>query len=218
MNRISTGVPGLDQILRGGLLAGRVYLVHGESGTGKTTLGLHFLSAGAGDALLITFGQPAERIRSDAAGMGLNIQKVTILDFTPPPETFAEMQSYDIFSPSEVEREPVTEQISKAIQEKKPKRIVVDGFSFFKSLAGDAFQQRRLLQSFFRFATANNATLIIVSDEHSCARDVDAIIHLESGEDGRTIRVEKFRGSDFQAGYHPMRLGGEGLHVPLSAA
>jgi circadian clock protein KaiC len=218
MNRISTGVPGLDQILRGGLLPGRVYLVHGQSGTGKTTLGLHFVSSGQEEGLLITFGQAADRIRADAAAIGLSVENVTILDFTPPAETFAEMQTYDIFSPSEVEREPMAARISKAIQEGKPKRIFVDSFGWFKSLASDAFQQRRLAQSFFRFATARNATLMIASDEQSCARDVDGIIHLESEDDGRTIRVEKFRGSDFQGGYHPMRLGSQGLHVPLSAA
>jgi circadian clock protein KaiC len=218
MNRISTGISGLDQILRGGLLPGRVYLVQGESGTGKTTLGLHFLSAGEGEGLLITFGESADRIRADAAAVELDIEDVTILDFTPAAEAFSEMPEYDIFSPGEVEREPIIQEISKAIGEMKPKRIFVDGFAWFKNLAADPFQQRRLAQSFFRFATASSATVVIASDERSCARDVDGIIQLESGEDVRTIRIEKFRGSDFQAGFHPMRLGSKGLHVPMSAA
>src|SRR6185295_3319049 len=110
--RVPTGIAGLDYILRGGLLAGRVYLVYGEPGTGKTTLGLHFLSSGpagpsepSGDGgLLITFAQTAEHLRSDANALGLNIENVTILDLTPPPETFAEMQTYDVFSPGDVER------------------------------------------------------------------------------------------------------------------
>jgi len=44
--RVSTGVPGLDEILKGGLLPGRSYLVRGGPGTGKTTLGFHFLCEG----------------------------------------------------------------------------------------------------------------------------------------------------------------------------
>ena len=49
ISRLSTGVSGLDEVLRGGLIPGRAYLVRGGPGTGKTTLGLHFLTAGAGN-------------------------------------------------------------------------------------------------------------------------------------------------------------------------
>lgn len=44
--RLSSGVPGLDEILYGGLIPERTYLVRGDTGTGKTILGLHFLLAG----------------------------------------------------------------------------------------------------------------------------------------------------------------------------
>ncbi len=44
--RVSTGVPGLDDILAGGLMANRLYLVEGQPGAGKTTLALQFLLAG----------------------------------------------------------------------------------------------------------------------------------------------------------------------------
>jgi circadian clock protein KaiC len=47
---------------------------------------------------------------------------------------------------------------------------------------------------------------------------VDGVIDLEFSQEGRTIRVTKFRGSDFHAGHHPMRLTGTGLQVPLKAA
>ena len=216
--RILTGIPGLDHILHGGLLPGRTYLVHGEAGTGKTTLGLHFLSCDPASGLLITFSQTAERVRSDAASLSLDLANLTILDFTPSAEAFSEMQIYDIFSPSEVEREPLSRQISKVIEEKAPKRIFVDSFGSFRSLATDAFQRRRLAQSFFRFATMRGGTLLIASEETECARDVDGVILLTSGTEGRSVRVTKLRGSDFHAGTHPMRLSSEGLDIPLSAA
>src|SRR5690349_17239456 len=102
-DRISTGIQGLDKILYGGLLPERVYLISGEPGSGKTTLGLHFLAAGAAAGertLMITFGQPADHIRADASSVGLEIGQVKILDLTPPPEAFSEFQMYDIFSPA----------------------------------------------------------------------------------------------------------------------
>ena len=216
--RISTGISGLDHILHGGLLPGRTYLVHGEPGTGKTTLGLHFLSCDPSSGLLITFSQPDERIRSDAASLSLDLANLSILDFTPSASTFAEMQIYDIFSPSEVERDPLTRQISQVIEEKAPKRIFVDSFGSFRSLAADAFQQRRLAQSFFRFATMRGSTLLIASEEKECARDVDGVILLTSGAEGRSVRVTKLRGSDFHDGTHPMRLSSEGLDIPVNAA
>jgi circadian clock protein KaiC len=216
--RISTGITGLDNILQGGLLTGRTYLVYGEPGTGKTTLGLHFLSCDPASSLLISFSQTADRIRSDAESLNLDITDLTILDFIPPAETFAEMQIYDIFSPAEVEREPLSRQISTVIEEKNPKRIFIDGFGSFRGLATDAFQHRRLAQSFFRFATMRGGTLLIASEEKDCARDVDGVILLASGPEGRSVRVTKLRGSDFYAGNHSMRLSSEGLDISLSAA
>ena len=100
-NRISTGIQGLDNILLGGLIPERAYLVSGESGSGKTTIGMHFIAAGlaAGErVLMITFGQPADHIRADAESIGLDLNAANMLDLTPPPEAFAEDQVYDIFS------------------------------------------------------------------------------------------------------------------------
>src|SRR5437879_1899041 len=114
-NRISTGIQGLDNILLGGLIPQRVYLLSGESGSGKTTLGMHFIATGvaAGErVLMITFGQPADHILADAESIGLDLKLAEILDLTPPPEAFAEDQLYDIFSPAEVERGPITAEMS----------------------------------------------------------------------------------------------------------
>jgi len=215
--RLSTGIEGLDHILRGGLLPGRVYLVNGESGTGKTILGLHFLSAGE-SGLLITFVQSAEQIRADAASLGFNLNTIRILDLSPPAEAFVETQTYDIFSPDEVEREPISRQMSKAIDEARAQRIFVDSFGHFRDLAGDAFQHRRFAQSFFRFATREGATLMIASEDRSCANDVDGIIQLEFSQEIRSLRVLKFRGSDFGTGSHPMSLTGKGLQILSNAA
>ncbi len=218
--RVSTGIQGLDKILLGGLIPRRAYLVYGEPGSGKTTLGLHFLAVGASireTALMISFGQPEPNVRADASSIGLDIGSVKILDLTAPPETFSENESYDIFSPAEVEDEPMTAQISKEIRSLQPGRIFVDSFGQFRNLATDEFHRRRLVQSFFRLTTEQGATVLVASHESEYARDVDGVIQVELAQ-GRTIRVTKFRGSDFRAGHHPMRLTSSGLEVLLSAA
>jgi circadian clock protein KaiC len=215
--RVSTGIKGLDHILCGGLLPGRTYLVHGHPGTGKTTLGLHFLAAGEG-GLLIAFGQSAEHIRADANSFGINIDKVRILDLSPPAEMFSEVRAYDIFWTAEVEREPISQEITTAVAELRPSRIFVDGFGYFRSFVSDKFHYRRLAQSFFRFATRDGATLLIGSEDRMSARDADGVIQLEFSTEGRSIAVSKFRGSDFIAGRHPMRLSGRGLETFPTAA
>ena len=219
--RQSTGIPGLDHILRGGFLPSRVYLVYGEAGSGKTTFGLHFLAAGRGAGergLLISFGQPEAHVRRDAKAVGLGIDDVPILDLGPRPETFSEQHTYDIFTPAEVERDPLSVEISRSIQRIRPQRIFVDSFEDFRQLAPDPFHHRRLVQSFFRFATDGGATLVVACTEAESARDADGLIRLDFSLEGRGLRVIKFRGSGFHAGHHPVLLTDTGLQVPFSAA
>lgn len=75
LERVSTGVEGLDRMFGGGLLAGTTTLVLGPTGTGKTTLGYHFLSAGGeGDpALLFGFYETPERLRLSAGQKGIDL-------------------------------------------------------------------------------------------------------------------------------------------------
>ena len=84
--RLSTGTVGLDEILHGGLVSSRAYMVRGGPGTGKTTLGLHFLTAGLPlreKPLFITMGEPEEQIRRNAEGLGFKLEAVTFLDLSP---------------------------------------------------------------------------------------------------------------------------------------
>jgi circadian clock protein KaiC len=78
-DRPSTGVPGLDEVLHDGPIPGRAYLVRGGPGTGKTTLGLHFLTAGARSgerALLITLEEPEGHLRQNAEARGFELAGV----------------------------------------------------------------------------------------------------------------------------------------------
>lgn len=109
--RVSTGIDGLDVVLYGGLIPKRAYLVRGGPGCGKTTLGLHFLTEGIGkgeSSLFISLGEPEAEILANAQTIGIDLTLVHFLDLSPNATFFTEVQTYDIFSPAEVEREPVT--------------------------------------------------------------------------------------------------------------
>lgn len=75
----STGVPGLDSILCGGLSPGRFYLLEGLPGSGKTTLSLQFVAEGArrGErALYLTLGESRDELAAVAAAHGLPMDGV----------------------------------------------------------------------------------------------------------------------------------------------
>ena len=75
--------------------------------------------------LLISWGQPEGNVRRDAKAVGLEIDDVPVLDLSPRADTFSEQHTYDIFSPAEVERDPLSLEISRAIQRIRPQRIFV---------------------------------------------------------------------------------------------
>lgn len=220
--RLSTGIRGLDEVLYGGLIPGRAYLVRGRTGTGKTTLGLHFLTTNVAEAkqtLLITLGEPAVEIRINAERLGFDLQGLTFLDLSPTSVFFTEVQSYDIFTPAEVEHEPTSQKIIEQVKTLKPQRVFLDTMTLFRYLSSDAFQFRKQVLSFLRFLREQGATTLFTAEVSDMALDddlqfmSDGVIHLDQFSEGRALSVTKFRGSDFQSGNHSFRLTNTGMEV-----
>jgi circadian clock protein KaiC len=224
--RCPTGVAGLDEILHGGLVPERAYLVRGAPGTGKTTLGLHFLLEGVAQGesvLLITLESNEEQLRADAASQGMDLSQVSILDLSPTREFFAENQSYDIFSPADVERDPTTERIVRTIEELRPKRVFVDAITTLRYLAPDAFQFRKQALSFLRYLVEHGSTVLMSSEPTANVPDddlrfmsdgiIDVAMMPKHGSRRRTLAITKLRGSDFEGGHHAMRLTGDGMRI-----
>jgi circadian clock protein KaiC len=220
--RMPTGVTGLDEILYSGLIAHRAYLLHGNPGSGKTILGLHFLTTGAAKgerALFITMGETEDQIRANAITSGFDLSGVEFLDLAPSPDFFAQIQTYDIFSPADVEREPTTERITTEVDRLKPLRVFIDSMTHFRYLSSDSLQFRRQTHSFLRFLIDRGGTVLFTSEDSNAHPDddlqyiSDGIIRLEHNKDARTLSVAKFRGSDFMSGEHSMRLSGRGMEV-----
>lgn len=220
--RISTGVRGLDDVLRGGLQPYRAYLVRGGPGTGKTTLGMNFLAAGArrGErTLCISFGEAPEQLRANARGIGLDVEHIEFLDLSPDTAFFSEVEAYDLFSPAEVEREPTTRRIVERVEDLKPQRVFLDALTQLRYLTPDPLQFHKQILSFVRFLVKHGATVLFSSEASERMPDddlqflSDGIISLEMSERGRTVTVRKFRGSDFRKGAHTLRLADDGFVV-----
>jgi len=84
--RVPTGIPGLDRMLGGGLIAGRPYLVTGGTGSGKTLLGLTFLIEGmrrGEDVLLVAVDEPPNEIVENVRSLGWDLSSIKTLDANP---------------------------------------------------------------------------------------------------------------------------------------
>jgi len=222
LDRVTTGVPGLDEVLHGGLVDGRSYLVRGRPGSGKTILGFHFLTAGAAageTALFINLEEEERDTRANAASLGFDLAGVEMLDLSPSSEFFARDQSYSVFGADEVEGDDLTERIADRVAELGPDRVFVDPVTQFRYLTSDDYQFRKQVLSFLRFLEEQDATVLFTSQRTSDSTDEDlqfmsdGIVELSYSDDVRRIAVPKFRGSDRQGGRHGMAIRGDGLHV-----
>lgn len=218
--RMSSGIAGLDEILHGGFISGRSYLLTGQPGTGKTTIGWHFLTAQEAEpALYITFGQPEGELRQDAEHQGFRIANVAFLDLSPSAQIFTNVEHYDVFSPAEIEREPMVRSIIETVGKTNPRRILIDSMSYVRAVSAGESHFRKQTLSFLRYLTERGAVVLMTSESSTLAPDDDlrfvsgGVIELSNGERNRTLEVTKMRGSRFSAGQHTLTLGDRGAAV-----
>ncbi|MDQ7063598.1 MAG: gas vesicle protein GvpD [candidate division KSB1 bacterium] len=222
-DRLPSGIPGLDEIIQGGFIQNRSYLIRGLPGSGKTTLGLHFLcSASAKNnekSLYITLSENENIIRDNAGRLGFDLSRVHFLDLSPTSAHFSGSKDYTIFFPAEVEQEETTQKIVTAVKKLKPKRVFIDAITQLRYLTVDTYHYRRQVLSFLRFLIESGATVLLTSEGSPEAPDEDlqflsdGVIQLDFSSAGRSISIKKFRGSDFRSGPHAMALTNRGMVV-----
>ena len=126
-----TGVPGLDDILGGGLARGRLFLLEGEPGAGKTTIAMRFLIEGADEGepgLYITLSETADELRAAAASHGwtLDPAKLDILEVIPPESLLDADQQQSLLYSSDLELGETTRLIFDEFEKRNPARVVLD--------------------------------------------------------------------------------------------
>ncbi|MGM0446916.1 MAG: ATPase domain-containing protein [Methanobacteriota archaeon] len=220
--RASTGIPGLDEVLSGGFVPTRSYMVRGQAGSGKTILSFHFLQQGIDEgetALFINLEEDLRDLKANAAALGFDTDAIEFLDLSPSADAFVEDESYEVFAPSEVEREPLTKRIVEGVTAIDPDRVVVDPLTQLRFLLSDDYQFRKQVVGFMRFLKDRGATVLFtVQNTKSLPTDdlefiTDGTIRLDVGAFGKTVRVPKFRGSSTQGGDHAYRVTDSGIEV-----
>jgi len=176
MTRLSIGIEGLDEVLLGGLLAGRVYMVKGQPGTGKTTLGMQFLIEGARQGepvLFITLSESEDELRANAALHGWDLEGVEFLDIHLGTEGISTETQYSIFHPADVELIPVLNQILEALVRLKPRRVVFDSLTQVRLLSRDPLRYRRQILALKSELLARNITTLFLGESEKPELDAE---------------------------------------------
>jgi circadian clock protein KaiC len=157
--RLATGVPGLDELMGGGIPAGDAVLLTGPTGTGKTTFATQFVAAGAAAgeaAVVVVFEEYPERYIARAAALGLD------------PQAMVDAGTLRVIylRPLDLSVDETLAEILAAVAAVGATRVVIDSVSGFEIALAPAFRED-FRESFYRLVgalTAVGATVLMTTE------------------------------------------------------
>lgn len=225
---LSTGIAGLDKILSGGLPAGRMYLVTGAPGTGKTTLSLQFALAGlaAGERVLyLTLSQSREELEMIARSHGFEIDGLTIADLTDAAGLLGSGGDHTVFYPGEVDLTELIDRVREEVERVDPQRLIIDSATEFRLVAGEELRFRRHILALRQFLVTRGCTTLVIDPDAGNQTDSFAIHSLvygtllleqhppNYGDVYRRLQIMKMRGVSISGGFHDFTIAPGGLQV-----
>jgi len=242
LDRVSTAIKGLDDVLRGGLPKGRTILVVGSPGSGKTTFAVQFLVGGAkaGEACLyVSLDETPERVKVDLSSFGWDLDsleqsgKLTLIDATPlkrPGHRFVESSTVRenpvSFTIPELTLPSLVRTIRRIAAEEDTQRIVIDPITSLMLRYPEEIKRRRALLLFFDALESTGCTCLVTSElrtselerkfqlEEYLSQGV-ILLHtmIHEGSVVRGIQVEKMRGISHDDQLRPYQITQTGIEV-----
>lgn len=220
-------MPGLDAILNGGLPAGRLYLIQGDPGVGKTTMAMQFLLEGSRrgeQGLYVSLSETKEEINVVAQSHGWDLDKIQLYELSTIEEQIRDNSESTFFRPSEVELNRTIGALIAEVERVQPMRVVFDSLSEMRMLADTALRYRRQILQLKQFFAGRKSTVLLLDDRTSGVQDlqVESIAHgviclnshaPEYGVARRNLSVLKVRGSEFREGIHDMIIRRGGITI-----
>jgi circadian clock protein KaiC len=226
--RASTGIAGLDDVLGGGFARNRLHLLEGSPGTGKTTMALQFLLAGARDGetgIYISLAETEQELRDGARSHGWTIgPEVEIFELVPPESVLDPDHHQSLLYSSDLELGETVQRIFQSIERLKPQRVIIDSLSEIRLLAQSSLRYRRQVLALKHYFAQHDSTVIVLDDlttettdraVHSIAHSVTHLDQLAPiyGGERRRLRILKCRGQTFRSGYHDFSIETGGIAV-----
>jgi circadian clock protein KaiC len=227
LQKVPTGIEGLDEITNGGLPKGRPILVCGGAGSGKTLLGMEFLVRGATrfnePGVFMSFEESAEELTKNVASLGFDLNRLTaskrlLVDYV-------HIERSEIEETGEYDLEGLFIRLGNAIDSIRAKRVVLDTIeSLFAGLPNPSIL-RAELRRLFRWLKKKGMTAIITGErgENALTRHgleeyvSDCVILLDHRVSNqistRRLRVVKYRGSTHGTNEFPFLIDERGIAV-----
>jgi circadian clock protein KaiC len=210
---VSTGIPGLDAVLHGGIPQHGTYLLQGEPGVGKTTFGLQFLLEGArtgAPAMYVSFAEGRAELAAVARTHGWDLEQITIYEAFTGSDAAALATDQTMYHPSEVELEEIMRPLLDEFERVRPQRLVIDSVSQIRLMARDPVRYRRHLLTLKAYFAERGCSALIIDDmvPIGCYDVVKTVVHgifsLEKrtpiyGTTRRRLTVDKLRGVQYTA-------------------
>ena len=229
--KVKVGIPGIDNMLDGGLIPGRPYVVSGASGTGKTALAMRFLLEGAAageEVMYVAIDEPPNEVLVNMRSFGWDISAVHVFDATSDIQSYDKTPVRDVSTerrvvrfgsvppnirltsekgPADITINTIQEILKQEMKVRKYSRVVVDSVTSLRRFYIRTSEEYMALQSFFRLLSDLGITTLLTVQLPEAPRP-DAESHMARGEirlhkwlDGRGL-VRGVTVEKFRGSYH----------------
>lgn len=201
MDRVKLDIPGMDDILKGGVLPGSSILVTGGPGSGKSIFALEFIYNGAKNnipGLFITSEQSGSSLRANSNSLGFDLEeyeKNGLITIMEQSVTSSKMISLEA---------PLT-----LLKKKKIQRVVLDSLTLFEFVYSKGMEFRKGIIGFLKQMQDAGITLLVTSERE--VTDIDTFLYKTEDYlfDGMIVLTKVRKGSSFERILHVAKMRGQ---------